>query len=92
MRTTLQFSITLPNEMAEIVKNKVASGEYASESEVLRDGMRALMARDKAIDSWLLQTVVLAYDALKKDPSRALTLDQVRKRLAAEHEKALVKG
>ncbi len=92
MRTTLQFSITLPNEMAEIVKNKVASGEYASESEVLRDGMRALMARDKAIDSWLLQTVVPAYDALKKDPSRALTLDQVRKRLAAEHEKALVKG
>lgn len=92
MRTTLQFSITLPNEMAEIVKNKVASGEYASESEVLRDGMRALMARDKAINSWLLQTVVPAYDALKEDPSRALTLDQVRKRLTAEHEKALVKG
>ena len=78
--------------MAEIVKNKVASGEYASESEVLRDGMRALMARDKAIDSWLLQTVAPAYDALKEDPSRALTLDQVRKRLTAEHEKALVKG
>ena len=92
MRTTLQFSITLPNEMAEIVKNKVASGEYASESEVLREGMRALMARDKAIDSWLLQTVAPAYDALKEDPSRALTLDQVRKRLTAEHEKALVKG
>ena len=92
MRTTLQFSITLPNEMAEIVKNKVASGEYASESEVLRDGMRALMASDKAIDSWLFQTVVPAYDALKEDPSRALMLDQVRKRLAAEHEKATLKG
>ena len=92
MRTTLQFSITLPNEMAEIVKNKVASGEYASESEVLRDGMRALMARDKAIDSWLFQTIVPAYDALKEDPSMALTLDQVRKRLAAEHEKATLKG
>ncbi len=83
MRTTLQFSITLPNEMADIVKTKVASGEYASESEVLRDGIRALMARDKAIDSWLLQTVAPAYDALKTDPARALTLDQVRVRLAA---------
>lgn len=92
MRTTLQFSITLPNEMAEIVKNKVASGEYASESEVLRDGMRALMARDKAFDSWLFQTVAPAYDALKEDPTRALTLNQVRKRLAAEHEKAQIKG
>ena len=78
--------------MAEIVKNKVASGEYTSESEVLRDGMRALMTRDIAIDSWLFQTVASAYDALKEDPSRALTLDQVRKRLATEHEKATLKG
>jgi len=29
MRTTQQLSITLPNDMADIVKNKVRSGEYA---------------------------------------------------------------
>lgn len=44
MRTTRQFtrqfSITLPNEMADIVKTKVAAGEYATESEVIRDGLR----------------------------------------------------
>ncbi|WP_374200825.1 type II toxin-antitoxin system ParD family antitoxin [Inquilinus sp. Marseille-Q2685] len=34
MRTTQQFSVTLPNEMADMVRAKVASGEYASESEV----------------------------------------------------------
>ena len=28
MRTTQQFSITLPNEMAEAVKTKVATGDY----------------------------------------------------------------
>ena len=44
MRTTQQLSITLPNEMADIVKAKVRAGEYASESEVIRDGLRALMA------------------------------------------------
>lgn len=32
MRSTQQFSITLPNEMAEAVRGKVAAGEYASES------------------------------------------------------------
>ena len=47
-RTTQQFSITLPNDMAELVRAKVAAGEYATESEVLRDGVRALMARDRA--------------------------------------------
>ena len=34
IRTTRQFSITLPNEMADVVKTKFAAGEYATESEV----------------------------------------------------------
>jgi len=87
MRTTQQFSITLPNEMANAVKAKVQAGEYASESEVIRDGLRALMARDKAVESWLHAQVAPAYDALKADPSRAVSTDQVRARLAAEHDK-----
>lgn len=83
-RTTQQLSITLPNDMADIVKAKVQAGEYASESEVIRDGLRALMARDRAVETWLRDQAGLAYDALKADPSRALTADQVRTRLAAE--------
>ncbi|HWW07152.1 type II toxin-antitoxin system ParD family antitoxin [Collimonas sp.] len=89
MRTTQQFSITLPNEMAEIVKSKVAAGDYATESEIIQDGLRALMARDRAVDSWLQQTVGPAYDALKADPARAVSVDQVRAGLVAEHKKAI---
>lgn len=87
MRTTQQLSITLPNEMADAVKAKVQAGEYATESEVIRDGLRALMARDRAVDSWLHQQVGLAYDALRADPSRAVSAEHVRARLAAEHAK-----
>jgi putative addiction module CopG family antidote len=87
MRTTQQLSITLHNDMADVVKEKVRSGEYASESEVIRDGLRALLARDRAVENWLVQQVGPAYDALKADPSRALTADEVRARLAAEHAK-----
>lgn len=47
MRSTQQFSITLPNQMA---------------------------------------------DAVKADPSRALNIDQVRARLAAEHQDAITKS
>ncbi|PIX96860.1 MAG: type II toxin-antitoxin system ParD family antitoxin [Hydrogenophilales bacterium CG_4_9_14_3_um_filter_63_34] len=92
MRTTQQFSITLPNEMADAVKSKVAAGEYASESEVIRDGLRVLMARDRAVEHWLHEQVGPAYDALKADPSRAITVDQVRARLAAEHKTAKAKA
>lgn len=92
MRTTQQFSITLPNEMAEAVKTKVASGEYATESEVIRDGLRVLMARDRAVENWLREQVGPAYDALKADPLRAVTVDQMRARLAAEHKTANAKA
>lgn len=91
MRTTQQLSITLPNDMAEAVRSKVAAGDYASESEVIRDGLRALMARDRAVDAWLQQSVAPAYDAIKADPSRAVTAGNVRVRLASEHQKANAK-
>ena len=81
MRTTQQLSITLPNDMADIVKSKVRTGEYASESEVIRDGLRVLLARDRAVENWLVNQVALAYDAMQADPSRAVTADQIRKRL-----------
>lgn len=92
MRSTKQFSITLPNEMADTVRAKVASGEYATESEVLRDGLRVLLARDQAVDAWLQTEVVAAYDASKKDPSRAVPAAKVRERLAEAHRKAAVKA
>jgi antitoxin ParD1/3/4 len=67
------------------VRAKVASGEYASESEVIRDGLRVLIARDRAVERWLREKVGPAYDALKADPSRAITAAQVRARLAVEY-------
>lgn len=91
MRTTKQLSITLPTEMAELIKSKVAAGEYATESEVIRDGLRVLMARDRAVENWLLEQVVPAYDALKADPARAVSVKQVRARLTAEHKAAIAK-
>jgi antitoxin ParD1/3/4 len=84
MRTTQQLSITLPNEMADAVKAKVRAGEYATESEVIRDGLRALLARDRAVESWLHDQVAPAFDALKADPSRAITAEQLRARIAGE--------
>ena len=92
MRTTQQFSITLPHEMADVVKRKVAAGEYATESEVIRDGLRVLMARDRAVENWLNEQVGPAYDALKADPSRSVSVDQVRAMLAAEHKQFTAKA
>jgi len=89
MRTTQQFSITVPNEMADMIRAKVQSGEYASESEVIRDGLRALQARDRLLEKWIRDEVVPAYDAMKADPSRGIPIEEVRARLAEKHAKRL---
>ncbi len=71
MRTTKQLSITLPNNMADAVKERVSSGAYASESEVIRDGLRALFAREEAVEAWLRTEVVGSVEAMRHDPPRA---------------------
>ena len=88
MRSTQQFSITLPHELAETAKAKVAAGEYATESEVIRDGLRVLLTRDRIVEDWLLEDVAAAYDALKADPTQAVSVEAVKARLSAAYERA----
>lgn len=83
MRSTRQLSITLPHEMADTLAKRVRSGQYASESEVIRDGLRTLFARDAAVEAWLRDEVAAAYDALAADSSRGVSADELRERLSA---------
>ncbi|MFT4051958.1 MAG: type II toxin-antitoxin system ParD family antitoxin [Microbacterium sp.] len=85
MRTTKQLSITLPTGMADALKERVTSGAYASESEVVRDGLRALFAREEAVETWLRTEVAAAYDELRADPSIAISSKDMRAHLADLH-------
>jgi Arc/MetJ-type ribon-helix-helix transcriptional regulator len=86
MPSTQQFRIKRPNQMAAAVRAKVAAGEYATEIEVTRDGLRVLLARDHAVAAWLRGDVAAACDALKADPSQAVSLDRAKARFAAARE------
>lgn len=85
-----ELSITLPTEMAEAVKEKVRSGAYASVSEVVREGVHALLDRDSAVDRWLRDEVAQGCEEMATDPSRAISaediLPRLRSRLAASRE------
>lgn len=85
MRNTYPLTITLPQEMAAMVKSKVASGEYASESEVIRDGLRTLQARDAAMEKWLREDVANSYDEHAADSSKAVEADELLARVRASH-------
>lgn len=78
-------TISLPNEHAAYIDHKVDSGEYASASEVVRAGLRALQERDRAVESWLQNQVVPTYDAMVDDPARAIPSQSVFDDIRALH-------
>lgn len=91
MRTTRPLSVTLPTDMADMVKAKVASGEYATESEVVRDGLRTLQARDAALERWLRDEVGRAYDDIARHPDSGIPADQILDRLRERHKARVAK-
>jgi antitoxin ParD1/3/4 len=91
MRNTHPISVTLPHDMAAMVKAKVASGEYATESEVIRDGLRALQARDAAVERWLRDEVTKSYDDYAADPSVGIPAADLMERLRASYRARLAK-
>ena len=46
-------NVSLPAELEEYIDAKVASGEYAHASEVVRDGVRLLMTQEAEKLEWL---------------------------------------
>lgn len=85
MSTVAKRTVSLPAEQANYIDQQVARGAYASASEVVRAGLRALQERDAAIERWLREEVAPAYDRVKADPSCAAPAEEVVASLRRRH-------
>ena len=85
MSSVAKRTFSLPAEHADFIDAKVASGAYASGSEVVRAGLRALQERDAAVERWLREEVAPAYDAMKADPSRGIPAADAFAAVKARH-------
>lgn len=56
---------------------------------VIRRILPVIKPGDPAWEKWLKTEVVASFDELKADPSRALSLSQVRSALAKRHQQAI---
>lgn len=80
-------TVSLPVEQADYIDSLVASGAYATTSEVVRAGLRALQERDAAVERWLREEVVPVAAAMREDPGRAIPAAQVFDEIRALHAK-----
>ncbi len=78
-------TFSLPAEQAAFIDHLVASGAYATSSEVIRAGLRALQERDAAVERWLREEVAATYDRWKADPSDVAPIEQVFEGIRLRH-------
>lgn len=78
-------TFSLPPEQAAFIDAQVKSGSFASASEVVRAGLRALQERDAAVDRWLREDVAATYDRWQADPTEGLSSEEMAERMRRRH-------
>jgi len=74
---TLNLTITLPKDVAQHLRDQVAKGRYASESEYIQSILQSETLFDPVdqneLTHWIETEGVRRFDAMRADPSSALT-------------------
>lgn len=92
MAATEKRTFSLPAEQAAFIDAQVRAGSFASASEVVRAGLRALQERDAAMERWLREEVVATYDASKAHPERLIPAEDMAERMRQRHEARMRDG
>lgn len=80
MRASKPITVTLGKQQAD-VERRVASGDYASASEVLRAGLRALDREEEALNDYMRRKIQESLD----DPRPDIPAEEVFRKLREHH-------
>ena len=91
MQPAEKLSITLPADVARMVREKVDGGDYASNSEVIREALRYWQERE-ALRTERLNIIRNKIAESIDDPRPAISALEVSRRLKALHQKTIETG
>jgi len=80
-RASQPVTVTLPEGQRAFVEERVRNGRFASASEVVRAGLRALEREEAHLDEWMREKVREAVD----DPRPSIPAEDVFAEVRARH-------
>ncbi|MFP5221817.1 MAG: type II toxin-antitoxin system ParD family antitoxin [Acidobacteriota bacterium] len=90
MATVEKISIALTHDLADLVRQAVENGDYASSSEVIRDALRDWKMKRTIQQQQLEELRKLWTEGTASGPGRFSTMEEIiqeaRSRLDAEHQ------
>ncbi|MEL6436422.1 MAG: type II toxin-antitoxin system ParD family antitoxin [Pseudomonadota bacterium] len=84
MSTIQKRTFSITEKQSAFIDKLVERGDYASASEVIREGIRAVQERDAELDAWLRGPVMEAARKLDENPESGIPIDEVFARLRME--------
>ncbi|HEX6565259.1 MAG TPA: type II toxin-antitoxin system ParD family antitoxin [Chthoniobacterales bacterium] len=75
------MNVSLPEQMEEFVRQKVAAGDYETASEVVREGLRLLKQRDELWKAEVESKIKQGMDSIRA--GRIISATQAKSEMAA---------
>jgi putative addiction module CopG family antidote len=84
MSDSLTMTVKLSPEARKFIRSRVESGEYASEDEVLNEGVSALRRSEaEERDRFIREEVLPSIEEHRLNPSSSITADELMLEMAA---------
>lgn len=75
MSALREIRILVPENVESLLRRKMETGKYASEADLIADGLAAIEDRDDTVEQWLANDVAQAYDRWQID-RKSVSLDE----------------
>lgn len=69
------MTITLTNDLEELINDEIKSGAYGSADEVIRASLRLLKAREEGVDA-LRKEILLGFEAIQQGRFTSIDSDE----------------